>query len=413
MSKLNNKLEDYVSRLCQNINDMDKAIHAFLPETDRRKRLLKDAKVLEEQDINNLSLFDLTAGVKDIFYVDGLPTRAGSKLPPEEFHGKQAAIVTKLKEAGALILGKTVTTEFAYWEPNETVNPINHEYSPGGSSSGSAAAVAAGICDIGIGTQTIGSTLRPASYCGIAGFKCSYGRINPDGMINFAPSLDTVGLLTKNVENLIRVAKVVMKNWEDKKSKLKRTFGIPVGNYLEQANSDVLKMFEKTVESLKKNGYNIKQIPLFDNITKFNEDIRTLASYEMAKVHEEWYPKYKGLYRPKTKAFIEKGLLVNKKTYLQMLEEQKTLRNFIEEQMKQNNIDFWISPAASSYAPKMDAFSTGNPLMNIPWTFAGLPSLSIPIKQSGKLPLGLQIVGGYGKDEMVLFEGMNIEKVIN
>lgn len=405
----------YIMLLCKNINGKDKSMHAFLPEKDRLKRLIKDAKALEKQNKNKLPLFGLSVGVKDIYYVDGLPTRAGSKLPLKEFKGKQADIVSKLKNAGALILGKAVTTEFAYWEPNGTVNPVNLEYSPGGSSSGPAAAVAAGLCDLGVGTQTVGSTLRPASYCGIVGFKCSYGRINPSGMINLAPSLDTVGLLTKDIKTLISIAKIVFKEWEDdEKLQRKPILGIPVGKYLEQTNSDVLKIFKKTIGLLLENGYSIKQIPMFENAAQINQDIWTLVSYETAKVHKNWYPKYEKLYRPKTKELIEKGLQVDKKTHQEMLEKQKELRYIIEQRMIQEGIGLWICPAASSYAPKLsDSINVGNPLMNIPWTFAGLPSLSVPVKNSGKMPFGLQLVAEYEKDEILLNKAQQIEKIIN
>jgi Asp-tRNA(Asn)/Glu-tRNA(Gln) amidotransferase A subunit family amidase len=407
-------IEKYITLLCENIDTNDKSIHAFLPEKKRKKRLLKELNNLQEKLPSNLPLWGLTVGVKDVFFADDLPTRAGSRLPLKEFEGKQADIVTKLKNAGALILGKAVTTEFAYWESNGTVNPVNLEYSPGGSSSGPAAAVAAGLCDIGIGTQTVGSTLRPASYCGIVGFKCSYGRINPEGVVSFAPSLDTVGLLTKDIKTLNLVAKIVLKNWkDDEKLRSKPVLGIPVGKYLKQTNRDVMKIFDKTVELLQENGYSIKQIPLFENIMQINEDMWALASYEMATVHKNWYPKYEKLYRPKTKALIKKGLLIKKNAHQDTLEKQKKLQKIIENTMKKNNIDLWICPAASSYAPKLsDSNNVGNPLMNIPWTFAGLPSISVPIKNSGKMPFGLQLVTRYGEDETLLNSALTIERII-
>jgi Asp-tRNA(Asn)/Glu-tRNA(Gln) amidotransferase A subunit family amidase len=409
----NTDIENFISLLCKKIDTVDSSIHAFLPESGRQKRLLDDAKELLKKDTDNLPLFGLTVGVKDIFYVDGLPIRAGSKLPLEAFHGEQADIVTKLKNAGALILGKTVTAEFAFAEPNETVNPIDHTLTPGGSSSGSAAAVAAGLCDLGIGTQTVGSTLRPASYCGIVGFKCSYGRINSDGVIYFSPSLDTVGLLTQHIEELIPVAKVVINNWQDKKIENKPLLCIPTGKYLKQAEPYVLTIFKDTVELLKSNGYRIKEVPMFENISEINENIWTLSAYEMAKVHKEWYPKYKDLYRARTKNQIETGMKIDENTYQKMLKRQKELRILIEERMRQEKIDFWITPAASTYPPELSTGITGNPTMNIPWTFAGLPTLSIPIKNSGKLPLGLQVIGKFEKDEKVLFECVSIETVIN
>jgi len=406
-------IEKYSTLLCKNIDDNDKFIHAFLPEKTREKRLLKEINNLQKKQKDRLPLFGLTVGVKDVYYVDGLPTRAGSKLPADAFDGEQATIVSQLKSAGALILGKTVTAEFAFAEPNETVNPVDHTRTPGGSSSGSAAAVAAGLCDLGLGTQTVGSTLRPASYCVVVGFKCSYGRINADGVVYFSPSLDTVGLLTQNVEILIRIAKVLLKNWKDEEVKRKPILCLPTGKHLEQVETPILKIFEKTVELLKANSYHIKEVPMFENISEINENIWTLSAYEMVKIHKEWYPKYKKLYRPRTKNQIETGMKISEVTYQEMLKRQKELRDIIEDKMQTEGIDFWITPAASTYPPKISTGITGNPAMNIPWTFAGLPSISVPIKDSGEMPLGLQLVAGYGKDEVLLNNAQHIEKIIN
>src|SRR5205085_3218841 len=127
------------------------------------------------------------------------PTRTGSQLPEELFVGPEATCVGLLREAGVIILAKTISTEFAYFEPGPTRNPHNLEHTPGGSSSGSAAAVAAGFCPLALGTQTIGSTIRPAAFCGIVGFKPTYGRISTDGLIKCAESLDTVGFFTQDV----------------------------------------------------------------------------------------------------------------------------------------------------------------------------------------------------------------------
>src|SRR6185437_9294322 len=192
---LTTKVEAALDRLEQ----LDSEIHSFLPEPDRRARVTHRAEELMRVYANQPKplLFGDEVVVKDIFRVDGLPTQAGSHLPVAAFAGKESAVVTQIKQAGGIILGKTVSTEFAAGQPNETVNPLDHNYSPGGSSSGSAAAVAAGLCDLGIGSQTIGSTLRPASFCGIVGFKPSFGRISTKNAIDYAPSLDTVGLFTK------------------------------------------------------------------------------------------------------------------------------------------------------------------------------------------------------------------------
>ena len=152
---------------------------------------------------------------------------------------------------------------------------------------------------------------------------------------------------------------------------------------------------------------------MFENIAEINENIWTLSAYEMVKIHKEWYPKYKKLYRPRTKNQIETGMKISEVTYQEMLKRQKELRDIIEDKMQTEGIDFWITPAASTYPPKISTGITGNPAMNIPWTFAGLPSISVPIKDSGEMPLGLQLVAGYGKDEVLLNNAQHIEKIIN
>ena len=171
----------YLDSVLDRLDAIDAQVQAFLPEPNRRERLRREAEALAARYTTPESrppLYGIPIGVKDIYRVDGFETRAGSALPPELLAGDEAACVTILREMGALILGKTVTTEFAFFEPGPTHNPHNLDHTPGGSSSGSAAAVAAGLSPLTIGSQTIASTIRPASFCGIVGFKPSYGRID-------------------------------------------------------------------------------------------------------------------------------------------------------------------------------------------------------------------------------------------
>ncbi|HRJ76746.1 MAG TPA: amidase family protein, partial [Anaerolineales bacterium] len=165
--------KDLISNLESYFDSHEPDVLAFIPEENRFERLLKDAEELIKKypDVNNRPpLFGMAVGVKDIFHVDGFTTQAGSKLPSQDIQGKQATSVTKLKNAGALVMGKTVTTEFAYFTPGPTRNPHNQNHTPGGSSSGSAAAIGANLCDVTLGTQTIGSVIRPAAFCGAVGF---------------------------------------------------------------------------------------------------------------------------------------------------------------------------------------------------------------------------------------------------
>jgi Asp-tRNA(Asn)/Glu-tRNA(Gln) amidotransferase A subunit family amidase len=198
------------ARICDRICEFDRGIKAFLPEPGRRDRLERDARSVPGA---GLPLQGMPVGVKDIIRVDGLPTRAGSALPPEVFAGPQAPLVDRLRAAGALVAGKTVTAEFAVTAPGPTRNPRNRAHSPGGSSSGSAAAVAAGMVPLAVGSQTVGSVIRPAAYCGVAGFKPTHGRIPVEGVIANAPSFDTVGVFAPDVAGVALAASVLCDGW--------------------------------------------------------------------------------------------------------------------------------------------------------------------------------------------------------
>src|SRR5258708_13588759 len=223
-------LQTYVDEVCNRIDATDPLVHAFLPEVDRRARLKGDAAALQARfpdPAGRPPLYGIPVGVKDTFNVDGFPTQAGSQLPPELVGGAEATCVTMLRAAGALILGKTVTTEFAYFEPGPTRNPHNLNHTPGGSSSGSVAAVATGFCPLALGTQVIGSTIRPAAFCGIVGFKSSYGRIPITGLLQCADSVEHVGYFTTDVAGAALVAPLLCSDWQPVKLEGLPVLGIP------------------------------------------------------------------------------------------------------------------------------------------------------------------------------------------
>ena len=196
-------LRTYLEETCARLDELEPQLCAFLPESERRTRLRAEARALLARfpdAIERPALFGVPVGIKDLFRVAGFETRAGSCLPPEVFAGAEASIVTRLRQAGALVLGKTTTEEFAYrGTPPPTRNPHNLAHTPGGSSSGSAAAVAAGLCPLALGTQTLRSTIGPAAYCGTVGFKLSHARVPLDGLVLLSASIDSLGLFTLDV----------------------------------------------------------------------------------------------------------------------------------------------------------------------------------------------------------------------
>jgi len=399
-------LFEYLDALFSRMDLVEPQVRAFVEEPDRKGRVWAEARALLDafpQPEGRPPLFGIPIGIKDIFHVAGLPTRAGSNLPPEVLTGEEAAVVRMLKDAGALIMGKTVTTEFAYFEPGPTRNPHNLDHTPGGSSSGSAAAVAAGLVPLAVGTQTIGSVIRPAAFCGIVGYKPSYNRIDPDGLIFFSPSADHVGLFTQDVRGMRLAASTVCAAWDkDVEVVRKPVLGVPVGPYLNQASDEALEAFRAQTARLQEAGYEVKEIPLFQNIADINRIHRQLIAAEFAEQHAKWFEAYRDLYRPRTAALILEGRSVPKDVVDEARDLQKLLREEVQHIMDVNDIDLWVAPAAPGPAPKgLD--STGDPVMNLPWTFLGLPAVTVPAGSAHNgLPLGLQMIGSWMMDEEML-----------
>lgn len=402
-------------RLEERFAEREPEVRAVLPEEGRFERLRREFTALEARwpdPEKRPPLFGVLAGVKDIFHVEGFETRAGSRLPPEVLGGPEAPSVTALKEAGALVLGKTVSTEFAYFAPGPTTNPHNPEHTPGGSSSGSAAAVAAGLCPLALGTQTIGSILRPAAFCGVVGFKPTHGRISTDGVIPLAPTYDHVGFFTRNVYDARIVSTLLLDEPPWSLSNRKPTLGVPEGPYLSRVSAEGMAHFESVCERLAAAGYAVKTVPCFDDFDEITERHRRVVAAEAARVHESWFARFEDLYDPRTAELIRKGREITDAELGEDRKGSETLLPALTRLMDRYKFDLWISPPALGPAPRgLD--STGDPVMNLPWTQAGLPALCIPAgKTADGLPMGLQIVGGIGEDEDVLQWGIDLESAL-
>jgi Asp-tRNA(Asn)/Glu-tRNA(Gln) amidotransferase A subunit family amidase len=390
--------------------EREPAVRAFLPEERRFARLRRDLDRLAERwpdPENRPPLFGVTVGVKDIFHVDGFPTGAGSRLPPAVLAGPQASCVTALQAAGALIVGKAVSTEFAYFAPGPTRNPWNAEHTPGGSSSGSAAAVAAGLCDLALGTQTIGSVIRPAAYCGALGFKPSYGRIPADGVIPLAPSYDHVGLFAADLGLAEKAAAVLCQGWRPRAAAPDRRprLGVPEGPYLAHASEEGIAHFRATCERLAAAGFEVVPVPALEDYDEIVARHRRVVAAEIARVHcvdADWFPRFGDLYDPRTADLIRKGQEISDVELVRDLAGRAGLRAALTSLMGAHGVDLWISPPAQGPAPH-GLGSTGDPIMNIPWTQAGLPAIGLPVgRNDAGLPMGLQVTGSWQADEELL-----------
>ncbi|MCF7858311.1 MAG: amidase [Candidatus Cloacimonetes bacterium] len=406
INRLKNKTitpENLIEDLCEKLETWDTKIKSFLPEKNRRWRLHKDLGQLYNRFPDTEKrpvLFGVPIGVKDIFNINGFETKAGSELPSKEFSGEEAEVVTELKKSGALILGKTVTTEFAYFHPSATCNPNNFDRTPGGSSSGSAAAVAAGFCPLALGTQTVGSITRPASFCGTFGFKPSFGRISTKGVIPFSPSADHIGFFSQDLQGAEVVASILCNEWygQIKEITSKQVFGVPEGKYLKQTSLEMLNAFNKVINNLKNAGLRIKYIPALENIDEITAQHNIMIAAEFAKSHQNLYGKYKNLYHPASSELYDKGLKISELQIQQAIQGRTIERSKMENLLAENEIDILITPSTLSTAP-LGLHNTGDPAMNLPWTYLGLPTLSIPFGFIDDLPFGLQFIGRYYQDE--------------
>ncbi|MEV7600599.1 amidase [Kitasatospora sp. NPDC089797] len=408
-------LPEYVDRLCALVERVDPLLHAFVPEPGRPDRLRARARELAARHPDPAGrppLYGVAVGVKDIVHVDGLPTHGGSALPPGVLAGPQAVVVDRLLAAGALVAGKTVTAEFAASAPGPTRNPHRPGHTPGGSSSGSAAAVAAGLVPLAIGTQTVGSVIRPAAYCGVVGFRPTYGRIPIAGVLPNAPSLDTLGVFTADLAGAALAAALLCDGWRAAGAAAEPVLGVPDGPYLERAEPVARRAFEEQLARLARAGVTVRRVPLFADFAEVTRQLQTVNRFELARSHADWFARFGGLYRPETVVGIRVGQGVAAEDRTAALEFRERLRARVAAAADAAGVDLWLAPAATGGAPE-GLHSTGDAVMSLPWSFLGLPALSLPAGCTPDgLPLGLQVVGTAGGDERLLAGSALLERVL-
>jgi aspartyl-tRNA(Asn)/glutamyl-tRNA(Gln) amidotransferase subunit A len=358
-------------------------------------------------------LHGIPVGVKDIFDVFDWPTAAGSRLWTGSIARQDATVVRRLREAGAVLVGKTVTTQYASFDPAPTRNPWNAERTPGGSSSGSAAAVAAGMCLGALGSQTGGSITRPASYCGVAGCKPSYGRVSCHGAVPLAHSMDHPGPIARCVRDLAILLQTVAGQDE-----LDRTaYGFPVpdliallseelpppqlgrlrGLFEERAAPSVRQMMDEVEDQLRGRGAGVFDVVVPDLFSDVLTQHRIVMAVEAAQFHERRLRKHPEDYGPNITKLLEEGIACPAPVYARAKEHQQRLQsqvgNFLAE------YDALLCPATTGPAP--DRATTGDPAFNSPWSYTGLPSVSFPVGLSDDgLPLAIQLVGeDFGEED--------------
>lgn len=365
-------------------------------------------------------LHGIPIAVKDIFDVFDWPTAAGSKLWAQSIARQDAEVVGRLRDAGAIFLGKTVTTAFASFDPPVTRNPWNLERTPGGSSSGSAAALATGMCIGAIGSQTGGSITRPASYCGVAGLKPTYGLISCNGVVPLAPSMDHPGPMGRCVRDLALLLQVMadsiyhvnplpdydqLLSGELPSPRLARVRGL----FDELAEPATLTMMDDVQKQLnKKLPTPIAEVALPVAFGEILANHRVIMAVESAKFHQVRLQRHPDDYPPRIRALMEEGLACPAPEYGRCLQRQERLK--MEMRMHFNNCVL-LTPATTGPAPNAD--TTGNPAFNSPWSFTGQPTVSFPTGHfAGGLPLAIQLVGTHENELGLLQAAIWCEKAL-
>ncbi len=329
-------------------------------------------------------------GVKDIYATAGLGFECGSPVFAGRRAEEDASLVRRLRELGAIVVGKTHTTAFAYFDPAPTRNPHNQGHTPGGSSSGSAAAVAARMVPMALGSQTQGSVLRPASYCGVAGFKPTFGLIAMDGVMPFAPTLDTAGFFTVDAADMAELwRRMGYAVGLDRSARL-AAFAIP-----REVEEPMRRAVIRAAEEL-----SAPMIEPPESFLTLWQAVKMVQDYEGARTHEDSYRRHGKAVGSRLADLIERGLATPPEPYRAALDHIARAKRDMAQVFEQ--YDVIVTPAALGPAPAT-LTSTGDPRMNAPWTGLGCPAISIPLAvPKGSLPLGLQLTAAPGCDGLLL-----------
>src|SRR5206468_2038704 len=341
------------------IRDMDPSIHAWV-------------QVLPQRPTGKGKLSAIPFGVKDIIETRGLATEYGSPIYKGRIGAADAAIVRDLRQREGILLGKTQCTAFAYFTPPPTRNPRDLEHTPGGSSSGSAAAVAAGMVPFALGTQTKGSGLRPASFCGVTGFKASYGLLPMEGVLPLAKSLDTLGFFTHTPADMLLL-------WESMGHSAGETedFALGAPEPLPEVETAMATAFQNALSLLRSAGASIR------SIARLGAELVDL---------------------------VQKGLQISAERYNETVRYVDSCKPRFTELFKATPVI--LTPAAVGPAP-LGLASTGDPRMNAPWTALGTPAISIPIPVASGLPLGLQLAADHGQDARLLRTAVRLQRMLD
>ncbi len=404
--------EKLVKNYIDQIKTKDKEVEAweFFDEElaiSQAKKLDADRQAGKVQG----DLHGVPVGIKDIFDTEDMPTLDGSEAHKKNPSLSDCTVVSKLKQAGAVIMGKTVTAELAYLTPGKTKNPHNPTRTPGGSSMGSAAAVAANMVPLAVGSQTNGSVIRPASYCGVVGYKPSKGLISRHLVMQVSQVLDQIGVFSNSIEDAALIseqlfghdkldpdstlrAKPKLLTASREKPPMKPLLAYVNLPFMNELEEDAKEAFGEVKDELKEQIKDVELPKVFSEIPKWH---KIIAESDMAKSFSIDYQKFKNLLSDQIVEAIERGQKYKAIEYNEACLKINEVTSYFDKFF--HDYDAILTPSACGEAPK-DLKTTGNPIFCTIWTYCGMPSISLPLlRGKNKLPIGIQLVSSLYDDE--------------
>ena len=423
MSALN---ELSLSDACEMINRTEISPREYLSDCLARIHL-RESEVLaftnfdEEMAIERLSkleamerkapLCGIPVGIKDIMNTSDFPTTMGSLIYTDFRPQRDAACVTMCRNSGAVIPGKTETTEFAYYSPGKTRNPHNPMHTPGGSSMGSAAAVADFMLPAALGSQTAGSVIRPAAYCGVVGYKASRGMFSLEGVCGVAQSLDSLGFFVREVNDLKLLRNVFLgtTNPIGEQSQTLR-IGLVRTPHWSEAEACQRNLLENVCDRLSDNSCEVDEVEIGPSDGALSSAQATVMAYEASRSLAYEYESHRDLLSSQIKDLIESGRSTDFEEYMKarVLSEiwQRNLQRIFE------SFDVLLTPSAPGEAPP-GLHATGDPIFNRMWTLLQVPSITLPAGTGPNgLPLGIQIIGAYNGDDRMISHASKISELL-
>lgn len=352
---------------------------------------LAQARALDTDGVRG-ALHGMAIGVKDVIATADMPTEYNSPIYAGYRPGKDAEVVRRLRAAGAIILGKTVTTEFAYMAPGRTRNPHDLDCTPGGSSSGSAAAVASGMVPVALTTQTGGSTIRPAAFCGVIGYKPAFGRYPTAGLKHLSPSLDTIGLHARDFNDLARVSAVLAGDTSvpDAVGQVRPRIVLTRTHHDGEAETQAIERLEQAAQALRDAGADVREMtlpPLFADIEPLH---RVIMAYETARSFGHEWANARDKLSAGLASFISQGLVISDGEVAAAHARVAAGKTFLDTLLGDDEL--MLMPPVAGEAP-VGLASTGNAAFNRLWTMLGVPCITLPAGRGARgLPLGVQLV---------------------